>query len=116
LALDQALSIFTMSPESVPLDRIKLLHVRAAVYARRGNWQRAGEAMEKAISLADHDASLDSEIRKSLLDDYAKLLRNNRQGRQARSIEARAAAVRTSSVSNSLVDVTELVSRPKAVR
>jgi hypothetical protein len=39
--LDQALAIFTGSKEAVPMDRIKLLNVRAMLHAYRRKWIEA---------------------------------------------------------------------------
>ena len=114
--LNEALAIFTTASDSVPLDRIKLLHVRAALYTRMGDWQLAMTDMKDAISLADRDTELDPTLRAVLLEDYAKLLRKNHQRREARAVEARINAIRTHSLGNSLVDVSELAASSKTGR
>jgi hypothetical protein len=39
--LDQALAIFTSFKEAVPMDRIKLVTIRAILHARRGKWSES---------------------------------------------------------------------------
>jgi len=112
-ALDQALEIFTTSPDSVAFDRIKLLHVRAAVHARTGERNKALEDLREAVSLSDQNAASDPEFRERLLEDYAKLLHKNHRGREARKLETQAALLHGSSYNNAVIDVTELGSRSK---
>lgn len=46
---------------------------------------------------------------KSLLDNYAYVLRKNHHGKEARTIEARAAALQTRELTNGVVDTSELL-------
>jgi hypothetical protein len=90
--------------------------LQAALHARQGNWQKAREDLENAVSMADHEEGLDPGLRASLLHSYARVLRKNHQRREAHLIEARAAATQGYWVTNALVDVTELSDKPKAAK
>jgi hypothetical protein len=52
-------------------------------------------------------------VLKSLLTNYAYVLRKNHQGREARTIEARAAALQTHELTNGVVDLSELLAKPR---
>jgi tetratricopeptide (TPR) repeat protein len=112
--LDRALEIFNTAPDTVPLDRIKLLYLRAALHAMQGEWQKAQEELRDAISIADQEKGLDPAYYSCLLANYAQVLRKNHRRREARPIEARAAALRGHRATEGLVDVTELSVKPTA--
>jgi len=111
-AMDRALAIFSQAKDAVPMDRIKLLHVRGVLHARKGEWQEAELDLRDAISLADRE-SIDSATLRLLLTSYAVILRKNHRGREARSIEARIAALGRDHAMEDVVDVTNLVPKPK---
>ena len=109
--LDRALAIVNSAQDTIPMDRVKFLGVRAALYARQGKWQAAGEDLRSAISLADRDTRLDPAELKTLLLNYVYVLRKTHRKKEARSVEARAAAIHGPALRNAIVDVTELVSK-----
>jgi tetratricopeptide (TPR) repeat protein len=115
-ALDRAMSIITTATDTVPADRIKLLNIRAALHARRGEWKKAREDLQDAVLIADREMQLDPAYLGLLLGHYAQVLRKNHQRKEARSIEARAAAFRGDRVTDGLVDVIELSVKAKANR
>ena len=92
--LYRAFAIVTSAKDAVPTDRIKLLSSRAELHVRQGEWREAEADLGPAISMADRDTRLDPAELKSLLANYAHVLRKNHRGREARTIEARAAACR----------------------
>src|SRR5260370_15352062 len=49
--LDRALAALTTAPNAVPMDRIRLLQVRATLDLRKGNWRQAQRDLEPAIAL-----------------------------------------------------------------
>jgi tetratricopeptide (TPR) repeat protein len=111
--LDRALIIFSHAIDAVAMDRIKLLHLRGVLHAKQGKWQQAEEDLRDALSLADREPKFDSPALRSLLGAYAVVLRKNHRGKDARSIEARLAALGRDHVSEDVVDVTALLPRPK---
>jgi hypothetical protein len=50
------------------------------------------------------------------LNNYAEVLRRNHHRREARSIEARAAAIPVDRPAAAIVDITDLVSKAKPVK
>ena len=111
-ALDGAFTIFSRAKDTAPMDLIKLLHVRGVLHARQGDWSGAEQDLHDALSMADREPWVDPIALRSLLDSYAKVLRRNHHGREAHSIETRAAAIPTGNTMAAIVDVTELL--PKA--
>ena len=78
---------------------------------QRGAWiSRRGQAdAEAAIDqVIDRQPQVDPVAVAALLTNYAVALRKTHRHREARSIEARADAVRAHIVGNALVDVSEL--------
>ena len=92
--LDRALAALTTAPNAVPMDRIRLLQVRAALDLRKGNWRQAQRDLEQAIALAGAEPRSDADMLVSMLTDYAQILRNHHQRRA--SALGRAAGNRTS--------------------
>ena len=111
--LDRALAIITSAKDAVPMDRIKLFRARAELHVRQGEWRQAEADLGSAVSMADRDTRLDPAVLKSLLADYAHALRKNHRGREARTIEARAAALQTHGLTDGVVDSSELFAKPK---
>jgi hypothetical protein len=111
--LDRNLAILDTAKDAVPMDRIKLFSSRAELHVRQGEWREAEADLAAAISAADRDTRLDPALLKSLLADYAHVLRKNHRGREARTIEARAAALKTRELTNRVVDVSELLAKPR---
>ena len=114
--LNEALAIFERAPDSEPPDRINLLHTRSALCARQGEWGEAEQDLANAVSIADHESRVEPAALRSLLVDYAVVLRKNHRRREARSVETRIATLGRDPEDGELVDVTELVAPPKARR
>jgi tetratricopeptide (TPR) repeat protein len=114
--LDRVLAILDTAKDAVPMDRIKLFRARAELHARQGEWREAEADLGSAISTADRDTRMDPAVLKSLLANYALVLRKNHRGREARTIEARAAALKTHELTNGVVDISELLAKPKTAK
>ncbi|MGH9696406.1 MAG: tetratricopeptide repeat protein, partial [Bryobacteraceae bacterium] len=111
--LDGALAALTTAPEAVPMDRIRLLQVRAALDQRKGNWRQAERDLEQALALAGAELRPDADLQVSMMTDYARLLRNHHRRREARLVEQQVAALRGHSAMDNTVDVTELRRKSK---
>jgi tetratricopeptide (TPR) repeat protein len=111
--LDRGIAILTSAKGAVATDWIKLLSSRAELHVRQGEWREAEADLATAISAADRDTRLDPALLKSLLGDYAHVLRKNHRRKEARSIEARAAALHTGELANGVVDISELLAKPR---
>jgi tetratricopeptide (TPR) repeat protein len=114
-ALDRGLVIFESAQDAVPMDRIKLLDVRATLHAREGHWQDALRDLGQAVSLLDASAGrCDPKLAAATMEGYAMALRKTHQGHDARVIAARAAALRGQGTPGVVVDVTELHEQAKS--
>jgi tetratricopeptide (TPR) repeat protein len=113
--LDRALAIFSRAKDSVPLDRVKLLVLRGALYARLGDWQQSEQDLCDALSLVDREPSVDPALLRSLLSHYSYALRKNHHRREARFIEARTAALPTNHTA-AVVDLTDLLVEKNAAK
>jgi tetratricopeptide (TPR) repeat protein len=113
-ALDRALTIFSRAKDAVPMDRIKTLLVVGVLLARQGAWRESEQELSEALTMADHEPWVDPVALRSLLVAYAYVLRKNHHGREARAIEARANGIHRERPA--IVDVTELLAKPKPVR
>jgi tetratricopeptide (TPR) repeat protein len=115
-ALDQALIIFGRAKDTVPMDRIKLLNVRGVLHARQGDWREAEQELHDALSMSDREPWVNPVALRSLLTNYAQVLRRNHHGREARSIEARAAALQPDRTTAAIVDITDLLPKAKPAK
>jgi tetratricopeptide (TPR) repeat protein len=115
-ALDRALAILSSANDAVPMDRIKLLHVRGVLQARQGDWQGAEQDLHDALMAADRERWVDPFALRDLLNNYAAVLRRNHHGHEARSIEARAASIKADRPAAAIVDITELLPKAKPVK
>jgi len=111
--LDHALAIFSRAKDAAPMDRIKVLHCRGAVHARQGDWRRAEQDFRDALAIADQEPSVDRVVLRSLLTNYAYLLRKNRHRREARAIQARAEGIPADPAMSAVIDVSDLLAKPK---
>ena len=111
--LDRAIAIATSAKDAVATDWIQLFSTRAELHVRQGEWGEAEADMGAAISAADGDTRLDPALLKTLLVSYAYVLRKNHRRREARSIEARAAALQTRELTNGVVDISELLAKSR---
>jgi tetratricopeptide (TPR) repeat protein len=115
-ALDRSLAIFSRAKDSVPNDQIKLLQVRGVLHARQGDWRDAEQDFHDALAMSDREVWVDPIALRPLLIRYAYILRKNHHGREARSIEVRAAALQTGGPATAIVDITELLPKTKPAK
>src|SRR5262249_12125268 len=107
--LDRALVIHNRAKDALPIDRITFLHLRGALHARLGERQQAEQDLRDALSIADRQPYVDADILRSIFDSYSIILRTNHHRREARSIEARKAALPTNRTAAAVVDSTHLL-------
>jgi hypothetical protein len=110
--LDRSFAIFTTVKETLPMDRIKVLNVRAVLHTRQGKWREAEQDLSDAVKLADCQPKAAALLCAPLLTNYAYVLRKNHHASEARAIDAQIAAL-GALTPNMVVDVTELVPKPK---
>jgi tetratricopeptide (TPR) repeat protein len=110
-ALDRALDIFRNAKDAAPFDRLKVLHCRGALYARQGAWREAEQDFHDALAIADREPWVDPVALRSLLSDYAYVLRRNHHAPEARSMEARAAGIHLDP--SPTIDVVDLLTKVK---
>ncbi len=106
--LDRVLTIFATASDTGPADQIRVLNSQAVFYASQGQWRKAEDDLKSAISLADVNSGLNPVELEPLLNNYARVLRGNSRMREARTVEARVAAIHSRSFADSIVDVTQL--------
>jgi tetratricopeptide (TPR) repeat protein len=114
--LDRALAIYDRAKDAVPLDRIKFLDLRGVLHARLGEWQQSELDFCDGLSMLDRQPYADPALLRSLLTNYSYALRRNHHRREARSIEARNAALPTNRKSAAVVDLTELLVEKNAAK
>jgi tetratricopeptide (TPR) repeat protein len=114
--LDRAVTILSRAKDSIPMDRIRLLGVRGALFARQNNWRQAEQDLHDALSMSDQESWVDPVLLRSILTNYAVVLRKNHHRREARSIEARAAAIQIDRTRAGIVDITDLLPKTKPTR
>jgi len=107
-ALDGAILIFSRANDAGSIDRINVLHLRSALRWRRNERREAEQDLRDAVAMADHESLLEPASHAALLAEYAQVLRKNKRGREARAIQARAAALWPRQ-SNAIVDLTALL-------
>ncbi len=112
--LDRALAIVAVAEDAVPLDRIKLLNLRAAAHARQGEWPEAQEKLRLAIAIAEGADVSEPVVLRSVLNNYAIALRKNHHRREARAIESRASALPRDPSVSAVIDIRELSSSLRA--
>jgi hypothetical protein len=115
-ALDRAGVIFDHSTDAVALDRVKLLNVRGVLHARQDEWIEAEQTLRSALSMADSEPWVEPAAVRAILTNYAHVLRKNHHGREARTIEVRAAAIPVDHTSAVIVDITELLPKAKPAK
>jgi tetratricopeptide (TPR) repeat protein len=106
--LDRALAIYSLAKDAVAIDRINIFALRGILHARLGEWRRSEQDLGDALSTIDRQPSVDPTLLRSLLGNYSYVLRRNHHLREARSIEARTAALPTNRTAAAVVDITEL--------
>jgi len=111
--LDRAIAILTSAKDAVATDWIKLFRARAELHVGQREWRDAEADLRAAISAAGRDTRVDPALLKSLLANYAYVLRKDHRGREARSIEARTAALQTYELDNGVVDISELLAKTR---
>jgi len=108
--LDRALATLAVAENTLPLDRIKLLHVRAVAHARQREWPEAEEKLRLAIVIADGAGVSESLVLRSLLNNYAIALRKNHHRKEARAAESRVSALPRDPAAGAVIDIGELSS------
>jgi tetratricopeptide (TPR) repeat protein len=106
--LDNVLVIYSRAKDVVPMDRIKFLDVRGVLHSRLGDWRLAQDDFRDALSMVDREPFVDPVVLRPILNHYSQVLRKNHNGRDARSVAARAAALPTNRTTAAVVDVTDL--------
>jgi PadR family transcriptional regulator, regulatory protein PadR len=114
--LDRALDTLNRAEDTVPLDRLRLLRVSAVLHARQGQWAESARDFADALSIADREANIDLGTLRTMLAGYAVVLRKIHHRHEARSIESRAASLRVDTAGTELVDITELLPKPKPAK
>lgn len=112
-ASDRALSIYTAARETVAMDRITSLGLRATAHAKQSRWHEARQDMQQAVSAAEGEPHLDATLLSDLLTSYAQTLRKDHCSREARAVQARASALHRTDPKQAVVDVTELIQKRK---
>ena len=112
--LDRALAIIAVAENAFPLDRIKLLNLRAAAHAKQGEWLEAQEKLRLSIALSDSAGVSEPVLLRSVLSNYAIALRKNHHRKEARSIERRASALPPDPPKGAVIDIYELSSGLRA--
>ncbi len=109
--LDLASATFHESKETLPVDLILLLNFQAQLHKELAEWHDAENDLLEAMSLARGQPQMDARTVRSLLANYAFVLRHMHRGREARQVEANIAALehRPSGV----IDVAELLQTSK---
>jgi tetratricopeptide (TPR) repeat protein len=115
-ALDRGLAILSSAKDAVSIDRVKLLHVRGVLQAWQDDWQGAEQDLHDALTIVDREPWVDPFILRTVLNNYAAVLRRNNHKREARVIEARSAKIQVNHTSASIVDITDLLPKAKQSR
>jgi tetratricopeptide (TPR) repeat protein len=111
---DQALAIFERVRDADPWDRAKLLCMRGALRARQHEWAEAEQDLADALAIADHESRMEPAMLRPLLSAYLDVLRKNHRRGEARSIQARIAALGPARNANGPVDVAELLATKRS--
>jgi len=106
--LDRALAIIAAAENALPLDRVKLLNIRAAAHANQGEWPDALKKLRLAIAIAENAGISESVELRPVLNNYAIALRKNHHRKEARAIESRLSALPRDPTANAVIDVREL--------
>jgi hypothetical protein len=85
-------------------------------HSEQREWPKAEQDLHEAVSLADLELRMAPAARAILLAEYARVLRKNHHGREARSIEERLRSLKRDSTIDAVVDVTELLAKPKPAK
>jgi tetratricopeptide (TPR) repeat protein len=115
-ALDRSLAIFNRAKDVLPVDRIKFLDLRSVLHGRLGEWQQAEQDLRDALSMADREPFVDPPLLRWMLVNYSYVLRRNHHRREARSIEARRAALPADRGTADVVDLTDLLAEKKPAK
>ncbi len=115
-ALDRAIAIHDRAEDSLPIDRIKFLGLRSVLHARLGEWQQSERDLRDALSMVDREGNVSPALLRVLLGSYSHVLRRNHHRREARSIEARRAALPVDRSAAAVVDLTDLLAEKKPAK
>ena len=98
------------------MDRIKFLALRGVLHSRLGDWRLAQDDLRDALSMVDREPFVDPVVLRPILNHYSQVLRKNHNGRDARSVAARAAALPTNPTTAAVVDLTDLRAPAKGTK
>src|SRR5690348_16143556 len=112
--LDRGLAILGVAENALPVDRIKLLNLRAVAHARQGEWPQAQEKLRQAIAIAEGAGVSKSLVLRPVLNNYAVALRKNHHRKESRAIESRLSALPRDPVAGAVTDIRELSSGLRA--
>lgn len=105
---DEGLRRLNLLHDLPPLYRMKLLNVRAVVWARMERWQEAETDLAQAVSLGRSQAHLDNTELRPIVSNYALVLRKLHR-KNARSVGKWAASLQGGNIASSLIiDISEL--------
>lgn len=110
-AFDRAFGILSRAKDTVPVDLIAFLNLRAVVSIRLRNWPNADADLNRALTLASHERQLDPVLLQVLLRNYSVVLRHTNRKREAHSLDARAATLQNGFTG--IVDISELLHESK---
>jgi tetratricopeptide (TPR) repeat protein len=111
-AVDRAAVVLSKAKDAFPMDRSKLLAARAMLHARLGEWPEAEKNYREGLRLADGQPGIGTAYVLSLLNGLAEALKKIHRRQEARAIEARAAALRSTGIGN-VVDLSDLIAPAK---
>jgi hypothetical protein len=110
--LDGALASLATARDAVAIDRVRVLLVRAALYNTEHNWKKASQDLQAAIAIVELEPKVDPVMLANLLSGYAYVLAKDHKRREARVVNARAAALHAVQARDIVVDATELSLKP----
>lgn len=105
--LDRASTTLHEARDTLPGDAILILNFQALLHEELGEWHDADADLVQAMSIAREHPQLDPSMLKSLLANYAFMLRHMHRRREARRVEANIAAIKNRR--SAVVDLAEFV-------
>jgi uncharacterized protein HemY len=109
--LERARHIVDASREATDQMRLTALTNLGVLYVKQRQWGPAGELLQPALRIVDAGTRVDTMARRRFYETYAAVLRQSGQKREAKALQARAAALLPPDTSSMTVDAAELRSR-----
>jgi tetratricopeptide (TPR) repeat protein len=107
--LYRALDTFSGDPNALPMERIKVHSLLGFLHSLKKEWPEAVQESATGLSIADREPWLHPSLLRLQLSYYAEVLRKSHHRHEARSIEARMAALPRDRTTEFVVDVMELL-------